>query len=86
MDQHAGGKWLIHDTKRRKDNQLQSLKHMICGNYASTLSYVGHEYSSLPHSLATLQRLPYQSCDKTPLSPHHDHRVNNDTIFSSQWL
>ena len=23
--QHAGGKWLIHDTKRRKDNQLQSL-------------------------------------------------------------
>ena len=24
--QHAGGKWLIHDTKRRKDNQLQSLK------------------------------------------------------------
>ena len=26
LDQHAGGKWLIHDTKRRKDNQLQSLK------------------------------------------------------------
>ena len=26
MDQHAGGRWLIHDTKRRKDNQLQSLK------------------------------------------------------------
>ena len=26
MDQHAGGKWLIHKTKRRKDNQLQSLK------------------------------------------------------------
>ena len=26
MDQHAGGKLLIHDTKRRKDNQLQSLK------------------------------------------------------------
>ena len=23
---NAGGKWLIHDTKRRKDNQLQSLK------------------------------------------------------------
>ena len=29
VDQHAGGKWLIHDTKRRKDNQLQSLK-LIC--------------------------------------------------------
>ena len=26
VDQYAGGKWLIHDTKRRKDNQLQSLK------------------------------------------------------------
>ena len=26
VDQHAGGKWLIHATKRRKDNQLQSLK------------------------------------------------------------
>ena len=25
MDQHAGGKWLIQDTKRRKVNQLQSL-------------------------------------------------------------
>ena len=23
VDQHARGKWLIHDTKRRKDNQLQ---------------------------------------------------------------
>ena len=30
VDQHAGGKWLIHDTKRRKDNQLQSLK-LPCG-------------------------------------------------------
>ena len=26
VDQHAGGKWLIHDTKRRKYNQLHSLK------------------------------------------------------------
>ena len=25
-DQHTGCKWLIHDTKHRKDNQLQSLK------------------------------------------------------------
>ena len=30
VDQHAGGKWLIHDTKRRKYNQLQSLK-LPCG-------------------------------------------------------
>ena len=26
VDQHAGGRWLIHDTKRRMDNQVQSLK------------------------------------------------------------
>ena len=26
MDQHTGGKCLIHDTKRHKDNQLQSLE------------------------------------------------------------
>ena len=26
VDQYTGGKWLIHDTKRHKDNQLQSLK------------------------------------------------------------
>ena len=26
VEQQTGGKWLIHDTKRRKDNQLQSLK------------------------------------------------------------
>ena len=26
VDKHTGGKWLIHDTKRRKNNQLQSLK------------------------------------------------------------
>ena len=25
-DQNTGGKWLVHDTKRHKDNQLQSLE------------------------------------------------------------
>ena len=30
VDQHAWGKWFIHDTKRQKDNQLQSLK-LPCG-------------------------------------------------------
>ena len=24
VDQHSGGKWLIHGTKRHRDNQLQS--------------------------------------------------------------
>ena len=26
VDRHARGKWLIHGTKRRKDNQLHSLE------------------------------------------------------------
>ena len=26
VDQHTGGKWSIHSTKCRKDNQLQSLE------------------------------------------------------------
>ena len=26
VEPHTGGKWLIHGTKRRKDNQLQSLE------------------------------------------------------------
>ena len=26
VDQHARGKWLIHGTKRHRDNQLQSLE------------------------------------------------------------
>ena len=26
VDQHAGGKWLINDTKRRKDNQVAKPK------------------------------------------------------------
>ena len=28
VDTHTGGKWLIHDTKRRKDNQLQSFSSL----------------------------------------------------------
>ena len=35
LDQHAEGKWLIHDTKRRKDNQLQSLKLPCPAEYPS---------------------------------------------------
>ena len=26
VKEHAGGEWLIHGTKRHKDNQLQSLE------------------------------------------------------------
>ena len=31
VDQHTGSKWLIHGTKCRKDNQLQSL-NILVGN------------------------------------------------------
>ena len=30
VDQHTGDKWFIHGTKRRKDNQLQSLELKNC--------------------------------------------------------
>ena len=35
MDQHRGGKWLIQDTIRRKDNRLQSLElwNILVGKY-----------------------------------------------------
>ena len=26
VDQHTGGKWLFHGTKRREDNRLQNLE------------------------------------------------------------
>ena len=29
VDHHTRGKWLIHDTKRRKDNQLRNLE-LLC--------------------------------------------------------
>ena len=41
VDQHAGGKWLIHDTKRRKYNQLQSLKLPYVRESKATLRDMG---------------------------------------------
>ena len=29
VDQHTGGRWLIHGTKHRKDNQLQRRKTFV---------------------------------------------------------
>ena len=29
VDEQTGGKWLIHDTKRHTDNQLQSLENIL---------------------------------------------------------
>ena len=57
VDQHAGGKWLIHDTKRRKDNQLQSLK-LPCRISWATATYFllstiqgNKENKQVPHYL-----------------------------------
>ena len=35
VDTHTGGKWLIRDTKRHKDNQLQNLKLPCTAEYPS---------------------------------------------------
>ena len=39
VEQHTGGKWLIHGTKRHKDNQLQSLELPCTFIYAIYSSY-----------------------------------------------
>ena len=33
VNYHAGGKWFIQGPKRRKENQLQSLKHPCWSKY-----------------------------------------------------
>ena len=42
VDQHAGGKWLIHDTKRRKDNQIGPMNLAIRGynSYTGCKAYM----------------------------------------------
>ena len=49
VDQHAGGKWLIHDTKRHNDNQLQSLKLpcRICCRISQLGSQMWHKVTML---------------------------------------
>ena len=42
VDQHAGGKWLIYDTKHRKDIQLQSLCDYGPANIASFAIFIHH--------------------------------------------
>ena len=41
VGQHTGGMWLIHGTKRRKDNQLQSLALPV--EYPSRERYIARE-------------------------------------------
>ena len=57
VDQHTGGKWLIHNTKRRKDNQLQSLKFIyvwVCVIWVCVLPIVkqGHSQQEIFSRLA----------------------------------
>ena len=44
VDQHIGGKWLIHGTKHRKDNQLQSLELNIGPRFTGTQLYIKRKY------------------------------------------
>ena len=39
VDQHTGEKCLIHGTRRRKDNQLQSLGAIFSGNDLAPTEY-----------------------------------------------
>ena len=41
VDQHTGGKWLIHGTKHRKDNQLQSPSIIATVAANSVVSHIG---------------------------------------------
>ena len=40
VDQHTGYKWLIHGTKRHKDNQLQSLYLSQISFYSAYASFL----------------------------------------------
>ena len=47
VDQHAGGKWLIHDTKRRKDNIDQVLCPHMVSLGVSKLRYITKNWTKL---------------------------------------
>ena len=42
LDHHAGGKWFIHGPKRRKENQLLSLKHPCGLSFVIACKYEVH--------------------------------------------
>ena len=50
VDQHAGGKWLIHDTKRRKDNQLHRVESDILKEGPGTKTSWEVRYSRTPNT------------------------------------
>ena len=51
VDYHAGGKWFIHGSKRRKENQLLSLKHPYWFSLVSVIFLliwlVGRKYDEI---------------------------------------
>ena len=88
VDKHTGGTWLIHDTKRHKDNQLQSLK-LPCTIFEDIFLPVIHSKSLLvslcnvcspSQSLMTVP-LYYLFCTRWTgithyiLASHHDLRL-----------
>ena len=60
--QHAGGKWLIHDTKRCKDNQLQSLK--VPCRISKLSSWMGHKGGIVEHQIPSIEVL-FKKCQKS---------------------
>ena len=79
VDQHTGGKWLIHGTKHRKDNQLQSLElscriSYLIGSYCRGWNLAAWRRQNIPLSLPE-KRL-------CPISPDSQLREQNIRL---QW-
>ena len=86
-DKHTGGKWLIHDTKRRKDNQLQSLKLPCRISYLSILMrHKGvpwyHVESDIKDQFYRCRDCYHQDKAVMRLSYHHHENPNDDKMAS----
>ena len=60
VDQHTGGKWVIHGTKYRKDNQLQSLE-IPCRKSEGKITKVGNNFLDTYGGLLNLQHTKIQN-------------------------
>ena len=47
VDQHTGGKWLIHSTKHRRGNQLQSLEYSSRESKHDTKEFEGNMFNPI---------------------------------------
>ena len=72
VDQHTGDKWLIHDTKRHKDNQLQSL------GLPCRISYF------LVENLNMMQRSPKVTSNFQSKQKHNDKNTDRSFAISAR--